>query len=64
MNKYPELRHGQALFNTFWYNTSLDKKIIEEEIIATIYDPSNNDENIDKFKEKVIDLWINEWEAE
>lgn len=55
------LKKGQALYIEVWNSSNEEfRKKIESAITGTNYDPFNDDENIDSFKEKIIDLWIEE----
>lgn len=57
-NKHSNLREGQVLFNALskYYSE------IAEKITGTEYDCFNDDSKIEAFKERVIDLWIEEIE--
>ena len=52
-NRYPDWREGQALYNTLF----LDCRFIADQIRGTEYDCFNDDNKINAFKARVIELW-------
>lgn len=52
-NRYPDWREGQALFNTLF----LDCRHIADQIRGTEYDCFYDDDKIEAFKVRLIELW-------